>query len=127
MTKPNNFQINSDYLSFGLTGSIDRNINVPAGKLQNGGYVWSTNINVPAQNGAIDTAQLTFNGETMCGTAFYINPSNVAAEVDVYRSSPSVVTLTVRFYGVTGNNADGSWSAFTLGLHIDSFKPPNGA
>lgn len=125
MTKPNNFQLNSDYLSLGLTGTVDRTINVPAGSLQNGGYVWSTNIPVPAQNGAIDTVQLTFNGETMCGTAFYINPSGIAAEVDVYRSNASTLTLTVRFYGITGDNTSGAWPAFSLGLHVDSFKPPN--
>ncbi len=123
--KPNNFQINSEYLSLALQSTSEHNMTVPAGQLVDGGWEWSTTFNVAQQVGAMDSYQLTFNGQTMVGSTFYINPSDIAAEVAVYRSAPGVITVGVRFYGMTGNNTTGRWDAFNLSLHVDSFKPPN--
>lgn len=123
--KPNFFQINSDYLSFALESTLDTSVRVPAGILVDGGWNWGTTLSIPAIVGAIDSVQLTFNGETIAGGAFYINPSNIAAEVDVFRQSAGVIKINIAFYGMLPGNTSGQWSEFDLGVHIDSFRPPN--
>lgn len=123
MARPNNFILNTDYLSIAQFGKYTHTYVVNGGTLPAGGQLIQHNdFNVPFQKGAIDRIFISVNGgDLRLGSIFN---AGYKSSIQVYRTSPN--TLRAEF--VVNNIFESepvSWPMLSFTIKGMMFKPPN--
>lgn len=121
---PNNYILNSDYLALANVSSNDFTVNAAGGTVSGNIPTQTYNFTVPATTSVIDRVQVSYGGQTVAGTDTHIKiSSNATVGVQVYRTTATNIRVNLSFFPYAA--ASGSWSAFTLNIHVDSFAPLN--
>lgn len=129
MTKPNDFILNSDYLSLAQTSRTEFTANFAAASFTPGvPFEKTEDFNVPSSPGAIDMCLISLNGSDyhvgswLDLSSIYPNPQ-VSVYLTVYRINAT--TMQVRLHGFTSYSGGYNLPAQTLKIKVSSFKPPN--
>lgn len=132
MTKPNDFIMNSDYLSIAQIGSNTFDIIVPSGTLVVNGYTEQNfDFAVTPINGAIDRVYINKDGagyllgSYMNLTPVYSDNGNtyITGALRVFRTAPDNIRaqLVLQNYGQSTT----SYPAMNFTIKVSSFRPPN--
>ena len=121
--KPNDFTMNTDFLSLAGTGTASFTANFGAETISAGNtFTREQEFKTNAVKGAIDRVLLARNSNTYTvGNSIYVQNNDGYFTVVVFR--PNSFTLRIRIHGYAINNF--SLPAQTIKAKIASFKPPN--
>lgn len=121
--KPNDFTMNTDFLSLAGTGTASFTANFGAETISAGNtFTREQEFKVDATKGAIDRVLLSRNGSTYTvGNSVYVQTGDGYFTVVVFR--PNSFTLRIRIHGYAINNF--YLPAQTIKAKVASFKPPN--
>ena len=129
MTKPNDFILNSDYLSLAQTNKSTTEFTAyfPAEHFDPGySFDRTRDFTVPYSPGAIDMFLMSVNN----GPWYLASAMNLAqdsalpiVEVLVYRTN--AITIQVRFHEANWHTGGEDIPAYTIKVRVSSFKPPN--
>ena len=132
MTKPNDFILNSDFLSLAQTNKAEFTAYFPAASFTPGQpYTKQFDFTVPSSPGAIDMCLISLNGADY-KSASIINLSKLYATdppplyfltIAVYRVNAT--TMRVILHGFTSYTYGYNMPAQTVKVKVSSFKPPN--
>jgi hypothetical protein len=126
MTKPNDFILNSDYLSIAQVSSNTYTVNVATGTLAGNSYTEQDfNFKIRTQKGASDRIMINKDsGRYYLGSYRQINPAtNVYGFIQAYRTDAD--TLHAKLVLENYNNASSTYPAMTFSIKVTSFRPPN--
>ena len=134
MTKPNDFTLNSDYLSLAQTDSQELTAYFAAEHFEPGYYNTRTqDFTVPQSKGAIDMFLISVNGSdytlgaslilSMVGTDWQGQDRYHLLEFNVVRTGPS--TIQVQLHEFTSRTGGYDMPMQTVKVKVSSFKPPN--
>ena len=125
--KPNDFSMNTDYLSITQTGKYTFTVVVPGGTVPAGGQtVQHYDFAIPAQKGAIDQMMIKRdNGNYNLGHMLSIyengNPiGSIWAERTVSSNMQAEVSIDNLF-----SSTALTYPTMTFTIKVSSFKPPN--
>lgn len=121
--KPNDFTMNTDFLSLAGTGTASFTASFGAESIGAGNtFTREQTFNIDAVKGAIDRVLISRNGGSYTvGNSVYVSDGNGYFRIVVYR--PNSFTLGVRVHGYAINNYN--FPAQTIKIKVASFKPPN--
>ena len=125
MTKPNNFIMNSDYLSLAQTGSAEFTAYFPSETFQAGTpYTRTQDFTVQSQRGAVDMFLISLNGgDYNLGAKYEISRNSPFLNILIYRTNPS--TIRVQLHEFTSQTGGYTMPMQTVKFKVSSFKPPN--
>lgn len=126
MTKPNQFIINTDYLSIAQTGSSNHSVTLSAGTISPGSFIERFfDFSIQAQTGAIDRVLISKDGgRYYIGMYRSINPSaDVYGFISVYRNSSTNIRVQIVLENYSTSTA--TYPSMTFDIKITSFAPPN--
>ena len=129
MTKANDFNFNTDFLSLAQTGVSNFTVVFPAEHINPGYPEYRTrDVTLPATQGAIDRILISHNGGEYVVASFYrLAPTTpggvVEGHVSFYRTSPT--NMRVRLYIHTSYTYGYDMPTHTFNVRVVSFKPPN--
>lgn len=124
MTKPSNFNLNSDYLSLAQVSNNEFTAFFLQELFPEGQAVDRyQDFTIQATQGAIDSVMISLNNaDYKLGS--YLRISSVPAlSISVYRTSPN--TLRVRLHEFNNQTGGYSMPLQTVKIKVSSFKPPN--
>lgn len=125
MTKPNDFILNTDYLSLAQTNKAELTAYFPA-ETFTPGYAHDRNqdFTVPSSPGAIDTFMISHNGgDFKLGGFLALSINTQVLSIIVYRLNAN--TIRVKLHEFTNKTGGYSMPAQTIKVKLVSFKPPN--
>ena len=131
--KPNDFTLNSDYLSIAQVSSNTYDVYVGGGTLQPGGYT-EQNFDFTIKNeiGAIDRVLISKDGGSYrLGKQMSLFPTwtgteKVAGWLMVYRTSGSNLRAQLVLENYSEDmSITASYPSMTFKIKVSSFKPPN--
>lgn len=125
MTKPNNFILNSDYLSLAQTNKAEFTAYFPAEHFDPGyPFDRTQDFTVPYTPGAIDMYLISINGsDYMLGAMVTVQVNSPALAFIVSRINSK--TLRVRLHEANWRTGGYDMPAQTIKVKVVSFKPPN--
>ena len=126
MTKPNNFILNSDYLSLAQTDTKEFTAYFAA-ETFGPGYAFdrTADFTVPYSQGSIDMVLISLNGGEYTLGAQMVASMGSPATLAFLVSRISPNTIRVRLHEVNFREGGYSMPAQTLKVKVSSFKPPN--
>ena len=129
MTKPSEFILNSDYLSFAQTNK-DTNIYTayfPAVHYDPGyPYDRDRDFTVSSSPGAIDIFMISVNNSPWyLAGCINLEPDNWLFIKEVYAYRLNATTIRVKFHTFTSQTGGQDVPEYTIRLKVSSFKPPD--
>lgn len=130
MTKPNNFILNSDYLTLAEAGKTEFTAYFPAASFTPGqAYNAQQDFTVPSSQGAIDMCLISLNGADY-KSASIIDLSHLSGSQPLYFLAIRVyrvgaTTMRVSLHGFTNYTYGYDMPMQTVKVKVSSFKPPN--
>ena len=132
MTKPNDFILNSDYLSLAQTYSTELTAVFPAETFQPGSTeVRTVDFTVPKSQGAIDMFLISLNGADYELGASLLDhqispqqgPPYYYLEFLVVRTSPTNIQIQMHEFNQSTGGV--SLPTYNVKVKVSSFRPPN--
>lgn len=127
MARPNNFIMNTDYLSIAQSSKYTHTYIINGGTVPAGGQVIQhTDFTVPAQNGSIDQVMISLNGGPLkVGVRYGVDFSGGGSGyLDVYRTAPNTVRAEMTINNLWGSSSI-SYPLLNFTIKALCFKPPN--
>lgn len=124
--KPNEFKMNTDYLSIAQTNKQEVTCVIPGGTVRGGGQVLQDyDFNIKPTPGSIDQIFISKDGgDYMVGHMFATRINPAYMEVIVNRTSASNLRVELMVSNFISSSSV-SYPTMTLKVKIISFKPPN--
>lgn len=126
MTKPNEFTMNTDYLTIARTGRQTFNYYTVSETVAAGGQVVrSQDFTIAAQKGAIDSIQIKKDSEPyMLGRNLSENVGTGAWVLDAQRTSSNTFHVEIAYNNLMGSSSL-TFPAMSFTIKVTTFKPPN--
>lgn len=125
MTKPNDFILNSDYLSLAQTSTEEFTATFPAETFPAGTpYDRTQDFRVKSTPGAIDMILTSLNGGNYTLGA-YITISSGSPTLTIFISRINSTTMRVRLHEYTNQSGGYSMPTQSIKIKLASFNPPN--
>lgn len=125
--KPNDFTMNTDFLSIAQIGKHNFSVVLPAGTVPAGGQnIQSYDLSIPKQKGAIDQMLIKRDsGNYMVGHAFSIYKNGAAIGIlRADRTTASNLHVEIQINNLFSSSAL-SYPAMTFTIKVSVFIPPN--
>ena len=123
--RPNDFVMNTDYLSLAQTGRRQINAFFTTETFNAGQqYNRTQDFTIPRMQGAIDRILIARNGSGryVVGDKLVVSTSPVSMYFNVFRINPTTVRVRLHVYSPQSAY---TMPTQTLDIRIDSFQPPN--
>ena len=125
--KPNDFTMNTDFLSIAQTGRHKFTVVVPGGTVPAGGQVdTSYDLSIPSQKGAIDQMLIRQDsGNYLVGHAYSIyKNSDAIGTLRADRTTPSNLHVSVQINNLFSSSSL-TYPTMTFTIKVNTFLPPN--
>lgn len=130
MMRPNDFKLNSDYLSIAQTGRIEHTFTFAGGTLEPNGQAGfytdqKINLNITTEPGAIDRFMIKVgNNDFYVGSQSSLHPATgIYGFFDLHRINKSTMQAQLVLENFSTTTA--SYPLLTIRVKITSFRPPN--
>lgn len=127
MTKPNQFIVNTDYLSIAQSDNVEYTASFPSETFSAGTYNRDQDFSISTTKGALDRILISRNGDDYTVGSYRlvdVSSSGLATyfSINVYR--PSSNTIRVRLH-IHSSRESFTVPAQTIKIKVACFQPPN--
>lgn len=125
--RPNNFVLNSDYLSLGMIGQTNTNFDLPSRSVGQGSATFDYTFDAPSQSGAIDRVVMQANGGSMFAgfNATISENTSPLQDIELYLTRVGSSTFRLRARYLNNASSSHTFSSYQLNIRVSTFRPSN--